>query len=236
MNSTRGLLVRVGIDSSCGEWNAPCDIPRRSFVYIPIPESKKQYLSLATSYDEFKNSVGKLNAIFPAALNGQATHLDPDFRHLTYGDQGQRAARIRKIVSESDNSFLVFYVSLRDVQTSALVYAMIGFYWIAELVEATAVTKSRWHENAHTRRKTNDGDIVVRAVTNKSGRLDKFIAIGSYRDRAYRIDKPILDAWGGLDVQDGYVQRSAFLPEFRNPSRFLDWLSRQKVNLLAQNY
>ncbi|HEY3931878.1 MAG TPA: hypothetical protein VGM58_05855 [Verrucomicrobiae bacterium] len=236
MNSTRGLLVRVGIDSSCGEWNAPCDIQSGSFTYVPIPESKEQHASLATHYDEFQKSASRLNVVFPTALQGQAAHLDPDFHHLTYGDQGQRAARIRNIVSESDNSFLVFYVSLRDVQTSALVYAMIGFYWIAELIEASAVTKSRWHENAHTRRKTNAGDIVIRAAPNKSGRLDKFITIGSYRDRAYRIDKSILDAWGGLDVQDGYVQRSAFLPEFRNPSRFLDWLSHQKINLLAQNY
>jgi hypothetical protein len=236
MNSIRGLLVRVGIDSSCGAWNAPCDARSRSFAYIPIPESKEQYPPLATSFDEFKHSVGKLNAIFPTALQGQATHLDPDFCYLTYGDQGQRAARIRSTVSESDNSFLVFYASLRDVQTSALVYAMIGFYWVAELVEASAVTKSRWCENAHTRRKTNNGDIVVRAVPNKSGRLDKFIAIGHYRNRAYRIDKSILDGWGGLDVQDGYIQRSAFLPEFRKPSRFLDWLSHQKINFLAQNY
>ena len=236
MKSTRGLLVRVGIDSSCGRWNAPCDIQSRSYTYIPITESKAQHPSLATSYDEFERSVINLSAVFPAALHGQGTHLDPDFRYLSYGDQGQRAARIRTIISESDNSFLVFYVSLRDVQTSALVYAIIGFYWIAEVVEASAVTKSRWRENAHTRRKTNNGDIVVRAVPNKSGRFDKFIAIGHYRDRAYRIDKPILDAWGGLDVQDGYIQRSAFLPEFRNPSYFLDWLSRQKINLLAQNY
>jgi hypothetical protein len=236
MNSTRGLLVRVGIDSSCGGWNVPCDIQSRSFVYIPIPESKKQHFSLETNFNEFKRSVEKLNAIFPTILNGQATHLDPDFRYLTYGDQGQRAARIQKIVSESDNSFLVFYAALRDAQTSALIYAMIGFYWIAELVEASTVKKSKWRENAHTRRKTNDRDIIVRAIPNRSGRLDKFVAIGCYRNRAYRIDKSILDAWGGLDVQDGYIQRSAFLPEFRNPSRFLDWLSRQKVNLLARNH
>lgn len=236
MKSTRGLLVRVGIDSSCGGWNAPCDIQSRSYAYIPIPESKEQQPPLATSYDEFELPVRKLNIVLPTALQGQATHLDPDFRYLTYGDQGQRAVRIRTIVSESDNSFLVFYVSLRDVQTSTLVYAMIGFYWIAELVEASAVTKSRWCENAHTRRKTNNGDIVIRAIPNKSGRLDKFVAIGHYRDRAYRIDKSILDAWGGLDVQDGYIQRSAFLPEFRNPSRFLDWLAHQKVNLLARNH
>jgi hypothetical protein len=236
MEQTRGLLVRVGIDSSCGGWNAPCDIKSRSFAYIPIPESKEQHPSLVTSFDEFKSSVRKLNAIFPIELQGQATHLDPDFCYLTYGDQCQRATRIRDIISGAENPFLVFYVSLRDVQTSALVYAMIGFYWIAELVEASAVVKSRWRENAHTRRKINNGDIVVRAVPSKSGRLDKFITIGHYRDHAYRIDKPILNAWSGLDVQDGYIQRSAFLPEFRNPSQFLDWFSHQKVNLLAQNH
>jgi len=171
----------------------------------------------------------------PPELQGQPVHLDPDFRYLTYGDQGQRAARIRSIVSESDNSFLSFYVSLRDVQTAALVYAIIGFYWIAELVEASAVEKSRWGENAHTRRRANDGDVIVRAVAGKSGRLAKFIPIGDYRDRAYRIDKSILEAWGGLDVQDGYIQRSVFLPEFANANRFLKWFFRQKPQLLNQN-
>jgi hypothetical protein len=235
MNSTRGLLVRVGIDSSCGEWNAPCDSRSGSFTYIPIPESKEQHTSLATHFDEFIGPVGQLGVTFPKELQGQAAHIDPDFRYLTYGDQGQRAKRIRTIVSESSNSFLVFYVSLRDVQTTDLVYAITGFYWIAELVEASMVEKSRWHENAHTRRMKNNGDVVVRAAPEKSGRLAKFIPVGRYRDRAYRIDKSILKIWGGLDVQDGYIQRSAFLPEFTNPHSFLKWFSQQNPIFLNQN-
>jgi hypothetical protein len=234
-HSKHGLLVRVGIDSSCGGWNAPCDIESGSFTYVPIPESKKQHPTLSTQFDEFRHAVGRFGMSLPPELHSQPVHLDPDFRYLTYGDQGQRAARIRSIVSESDNSFLVFYVSLRDAQTAALVYAIIGFYWIAELVEASAVEKSRWCENAHTRRRTNAGDIIVRAVADKSGRLAKFIPVGGYRNRAYRIDKSILEAWGGLDVQDGYIQRSVFLPEFTNPNRFLKWFSKQKPEFLTQN-
>jgi hypothetical protein len=234
-NSTRGLLVRVGIDSSCGEWNAPCDLQTRSFAYVPIPESKEQHAPLSTGFDEFKPAVDCFGKSLPTELLGKAAHVDPDFRYLTYGDQGQRAARIRTIVTESDDSFLVFYVSLRDTQTGALVYAITGFYWVSELVEASAVEEFRWKENAHTRRRTNDGDIVVRAVAGKSGRLENFIPIGRYRDRAYRIDRSILEVWGGLDVQDGYIQRSAFLPEFTNSDLFLKWFSRQSPKLLTKN-
>jgi hypothetical protein len=231
----RGLLVRVGIDSSCGGWNAPCDVRNGSFAYVPIPESKKQHVSLFTLYDEFDEPVRRLGAVLPMELMGQAVHLDPDFHHLTYGDQGQRAARIRSVISESTNSFLVFYASLRDARTAALVYAIIGFYWISELLEASAIEKPRWRENAHTRRQTRDGDVVVRAAAGKSGRLAKFMSIGGYRDRAYRIDESVLKAWGGLNVQNGYVQRSVFLPEFTNSKRFLKWFFNQRPVLLSQN-
>lgn len=34
-----GFLVRVGVDGTYGEWNAPVDPDDSSFVYVPIPES-----------------------------------------------------------------------------------------------------------------------------------------------------------------------------------------------------
>jgi len=34
----KGVLVRVGIDSTCGYWNAPYDPKTGRFVYVPIPE------------------------------------------------------------------------------------------------------------------------------------------------------------------------------------------------------
>jgi hypothetical protein len=45
----------------------------------------------------------------------------------------------------------------------------------------------------------------------------------------------ILDAWGGLDVNDGYIQRSARLPEFKNAAKFYRWFLAQNPELVARN-
>jgi hypothetical protein len=34
----KGVLVRIGIDSTCGGWNAPLDPRTGRFAYVPIPE------------------------------------------------------------------------------------------------------------------------------------------------------------------------------------------------------
>ena len=36
--------------------------------------------------------------------------------------------------------------------------------------------------------------------------------LGEWRDRAYRVRKDLLKTWGGLSVNDGYIQRSAVPP------------------------
>jgi hypothetical protein len=232
----RGLLVRVGIDSSCGDWNAPVNAQTGAFAYVPIPEAREQHGGLETGYKGFVAGIKGLGASLPSQLIEAPAHLDPDFRHLTYGDQGQRARRISAVASEAQEAFLVFYASLRDVRSATLIYAIIGFYWVAEVLRASDVPKRRWNENAHTRRTHCAEDVVVRAVPQKSGRLTRCLPIGSYRDRAYRITPSLLKAWGGLDVRDGYVHRSAFLPEFQDPGRFLRWFTSQHPQLTAENF
>ena len=163
-------------------------------------------------------------------------HLDPDFDHLTYGDGGERAKQIRTKVGRGD--LLVFYAGMRDVQPPAgLVYALIGLYVVEDIVSALTVPVPRRHENAHTRRilAAGAGDIVVRARRKVSGRLERCIPIGSYRARAYRVWPKLLAAWGGLSVKNGYLQRSARLPEFTNARRFYDWFLAQGVALLPHN-
>jgi hypothetical protein len=54
--------------------------------------------------------VAALGAPWPAGLSG-VCHLDPDFAHLTDGDAGSRAQRIREFVVPG--SFLVFWAGLR---------------------------------------------------------------------------------------------------------------------------
>ena len=80
-----------------------------------------------------------------------------------------------------------------------------------------------------------DFDIVIRAQPTISGRLQRSIPIGEWRDGAYRVRRDVLEAWGGLSVRGGYLQRSARLPEIIHPKTFLDWFYSQAPDLLQAN-
>ncbi len=91
--------------------------------------------------------------------------------------------------------------------------------------------------NAHARRILPKGasDIIVYGCPSLSGRLEKCIPVGEYRDRAYRVKKEILHAWGGVSVKNGYLQRSARLPHLLNPLKFKRWFDEQHPTLLQMN-
>jgi hypothetical protein len=108
-------------------------------------------------------------------------------------------------------------------------------YVIKEIVAASSVPQARWNENAHTRRIPGEGDIVVRAKPEVSGRLRRCIPIGELRNGVYRVRNDLLKAWGGLDIKDGYIQRSVRLPAFNDASRFYRWFLAQKPEMLAAN-
>jgi hypothetical protein len=87
----RGLLVRVGIDSSDeGHWNAPVDTRSWSFAYVPIVETKTFRRGLGTFYDELQTCLKKLGQRLPDHLVRRPMHIDPDFKFLTYGDTDAR--------------------------------------------------------------------------------------------------------------------------------------------------
>jgi hypothetical protein len=66
--------------------------------------------------------------------------------------------------------------------------------------------------------------------------LERCLPIGDYREKAYRVRPDILQAWDGLSVKNGYLQRSARLPRFLDPERFQQWFnSRDPVFLQANN-
>jgi hypothetical protein len=230
-----GLLVRVGIDATDGRWNAPMLLATGEFAYVPITEIKPLRKGLARHFDEFAQVVARFGERLPSHLGGQPTHLDPDFAHLTYGDQGQRGRCIRSFLAPGD--LLVFFAALRPVDSPPrpLVYALIGLYVIAEIVPAKSVPPSRWEENAHTRRVPGETDIVVCAQPGLSGRLQRCLPIGQWRDGAYRVRRNLLAAWGGLDVRDGFIQRSARLPAFCDAERFYRWFLAQQPTLIQEN-
>jgi hypothetical protein len=230
-----GLLVRVGIDQTAGEWNCPVDSKTREFVYVTIPEygfGLKR--GLKRKYDEFTRPLSKFGDVLPRHLRGLATHLDPDFFHLTYGDQGPKGKQISRLVR---GDIIAFYAGMRadSIRPGSLVYALIGLYVVDELVRGRDVPRSRWHENAHTRRASDESDVIVRAKPGLSGRLTRCIPIGEYRDRAYRVRRDLLKAWGGLSVRDGYITRSGRIPRFTDAGKFYAWFRKQRPRLIRKN-
>jgi hypothetical protein len=244
----RAILVRVAVDHSYGCWNAPVDPKSGRFVYVPIPEKDgTPFLSgLAYGYDRIMPALSEFcqrfsrhlqdHLEFPEALQKRYMHLDPDFEHLTYGDRGDRRGAGISEMTEGD--LLVFYAGLRPIcpVRDKLIYALVGLYVVRDVVLARSAPQDLRHQNAHTRKKKiGEPDIVVRAKRGASGRLERCIAIGEWRDRAYRVRRDLLKAWGGLSVRDGYIQGSAVPPTFQDAKRFYEWFRGQSVQLVNRN-
>jgi hypothetical protein len=246
----KAILVRIGIDQTWGGWNAPVDPSTRAFVYVPITESATKFgpdcgrtlPAFKRALDQFCGSWAcefKLPRRPPCEVrpSNQPVHLDPDFEHLTYGDDGRR--RGVEIAKLAAGDLLVFYAGLRPCGpwTHELMYAIIGLYVVDEVVSVAEIPRDRWPENAHTRRIPHRfDDIVVRARAGQSGRLQECIPIGEWRERAYRVRNDLLREWGGLSVKNGYIQRSAVPPRFRAPEQFHAWFKKQAVGLVASNF
>jgi len=161
-------------------------------------------------------------------------HLDPDFEHLTYGDENQKGAQIKKLV---EDDFIAFYASLKLPKShmNGLLYAIIGLYVVEKVVTASDVSREDWGKNAHTRRLCDETDCIVFAKRGLSGRLERCIPIGEWRNRAYRVRRNLLDIWGELSTHDGYIQCSARIPSIGNPLEFYEWFNRQGIPLLQMN-
>ena len=242
----RAYLVRIGVDQVFGGWNAPMNPDTNEFVYVPIPESRPMQVDLATPYTLVQPALIRFEGTHPEAparrvrlpstLVPANMHLDPDFKHLTYGDSGTR--RGKGLTDLGPGDVIVFYSGLKPVAPCLhrLVYALVGLYRVAESLRVESVPASRWSENAHTRCGDRENkDVIVRASFGSSGRLKKCIPIGEFRDRAYRVERGILADWGGLSCRDGYLQRSAVLPTLLDPQRFIKWFERQTPELVNSN-
>jgi hypothetical protein len=240
----KAILVRIGVDQAYGAWNAPVEPRTGQFVFVPIPDGAKRectpghargYDEMIGPLDEFAEKFGVRGLRCPEWLRLRNMHLDPDFDYLTYGDNGTR--RGAKIAALGPNDLLVFYAGLRSIiDPNQLVYALVGLFVVEEVVRAIDISVERRSENAHTRwTKISEKDVVVRGRSGVSGRFNRCVLIGEWRDKAYRVCRRIEDAWGGLTVKDGYIQRSVVPPVFLNADRFYDWFHRQGVTLLERN-
>jgi len=242
----RAILVRIGVDSTYGRWNAPADPASRGFVYVPIPEAtgrflpgcRRAYSETLAPLERFRRAHGLARnglASLPRALTGVPMHLDPDFDHLTYGDVGARRGSEIKTLTSGD--LLVFYAGLRSITDRELIYAIVGLYVVDRVMRARDVPDSARARNAHTRRRdVADSDIVVFARAGVSGRCARYVGIGVWRDRAYRVREDLLEAWGGVSAKGGYIQRSARPPRLLDPARFSEWWRAQDIALVARNF
>ena len=232
----RALLVRVGADctDAGGRWNGPVDSATGSFAYVPIPEPEQLRPGLETPFSRWAPAVERLGVELPATLHGRVAHADPDFGSCTYGDRRERGRQIREKLGAGD--LLVFFAGLRDIHDRRLVYGLIGLITVDAVVTARDMPPERFGDNAHTRRREiGESDIVALGRRGASGRFERCLEFAAFRAGAYRVHPELLDAWGGLAVRDGYVQRSARLPELVDPERFVAWLRRQRVGLVARD-
>ncbi|MBV8210039.1 MAG: hypothetical protein JO133_08240 [Burkholderiaceae bacterium] len=232
------LLVRVGADRSAegGRWNGVVDAGTGAFVYVPIPERRPVYAGYERRYMALAQPLQRFGQRLPRHLERRRMHLDPDFEQLTYGDERQRAKQLRSTVGAGD--WIVFYASLLDVHgSSRLVYALIGLFAVEQIAYARDLPTAQRDCNAHTRRRLapEADDIVVIGKPGASGRLRRCLSIGEWRNGAYRLRQDLIEAWGGLSVNDGWLQRSARLPRFLDPEHFRSWLAAQRPELIARN-
>ena len=106
-----------------------------------------------------------------------------------------------------------------------------------KVLKVMDMPESDLHKNAHTRiNNMNKDHLVVFADPNLSGRFNRAIPIGEFRNGSYRVTKETLDAWGNIGVKDGFIQRSVCPPWFTKPEQFLTWLSNQQVDLINGNW
>ena len=235
-----GVLVRVGADTTCGGANSPIRAATGEYVYVPIPERPEQ---VRNGYGrEFAEVAHQVRAFVGSddvdrwLPRDRYMHLDPDFDALTYGDSvSWRGERVAALVP---GDFIAFYASFRPVDCAGwLVYALIGLLTVERIVRAADIRVTDLHLNARTRRAAiSPQDVVVFGTAEASGRFERAIPIGEYRGCAYRVRRDLLEAWGGLSVADGYLQRSAMPPLFRAPTQFLGWLRDQDPRLVRANW
>ena len=233
----RGLLVRVGIDSTSGNWNAPVDSTTRRFIFIPIPDcpynpdgtyiegGKKTYeTEILPALEDFSSECGaKEQRAFglPENLHKAAMHLDPDFGDLTYGDDGRRGKPLKTFVA---GDFVAFFAGLRPIIE------------LGSCVDSEQVADQQRLCNAHCRwTNRQKGNVVV--IGESGGILERCIPIGTWREKAYRVTPELLKEWGGFKkLKNGYLQRSARLPEFEHPEKFMTWFRAQKVSMSRDRY
>jgi hypothetical protein len=234
----QGVLLRVGCDltKKGGRWNPPCRPSSWDYAYVPIPEGiGYRHISDPPTYAQFESAVRRLRCELPHHLSSDTkVHVDPDFQSLSIGEpfyvSRGLSSRGRILSRLHPGDFIAFYSSFRPTSPlpDRFAYCLIGLFVVNRVTRVSQLTIEERIRCAHGRREKSSNDLVVWGSCSTSGRFTRAIPIGEYQQRAYRVTRELLKAWGGLTVNDGYIQRSAIPPRFLAPAQFLGWLKDQE--------
>jgi hypothetical protein len=237
----KGILLRVGCDSTDkgGNWNAPVNL--RSYEYVCVPiwghEDQHRHLGSCPTYGSFSSALQRLGVPLPSHLpSGKKVHLDPDFGSLTIGEpyiqkKGKLSSR-GQILNQLDvGDFIAFFAGFRPADanpSSQIKDCLFGILYVQSKTIVGEMSKEKKVSCAHGRRMGAENDLVIWGDPKTSGRFPKAVPIGHYRDGAHRVTKELLRDWGGMTNNDGWIQRSVRPPFFLDPTRFLYWLNLQE--------
>ena len=236
--------MRVGIDQTYGNFNAPINPTTLDYFYLPIPQDDHQFNDgMRTTFDNVKPHFdawcqkNETGFRFPSHLVGRDCHLDPDFEYSSYGDQS--TGRGLRVVELKRGDIIAFFASFKPIHECEhkLIYAIFGVLVVDRVLRVSETDSTEYYKNAHTRIvNMNSEHLIVFGDPKLSGRFHQAIPIGEFRNGSYRVTNPILNEWGGLEVKDGFIQRSVCPPRFSDINRFYAWLQSRNLKIINSNY
>lgn len=232
---TRGIkamLLRVGIDKSSDGVLAPI-FSDGSFEYIPLSEKDENSIEKRTFNDLIGCKGSPLSNYLPQKVALRKVHLDPEFNTFTYGDEGKKAAYLRKL---NPGDLLVFYAGLKsyNYEENPEALYIIGYFTIIEIIDfknnqndtySIKTIRKQYSNNSHPKRSDTSDMVLVRGDPDKSKLLEKAIQISQKKlnkiGRKYHAVSPEMVELLGIE---GSIQRSI-------PPRFI--LDENKLKNLS---
>ena len=139
-----------------------------TFELLPIPESPPEagpHSVVFADVPAFNDSDETLGRWVPERFLGVATHYDPEFTTLTYGDHVGRNARAVALRGVQPGDVMFFIVRLADwidgAFTGRFGFYLAGFLEVGSILsdvraEPSETELKRYRTNAHIRRGCND--------------------------------------------------------------------------------
>ncbi|MDE3078082.1 MAG: hypothetical protein KGJ86_21875 [Chloroflexota bacterium] len=186
----RIFLANVGVNAS-HRLTSPLRADG-AFTLVTIPEAPGLDGPQLVRYGDVKH----LREVVPERYWGAATHHDPEFESLTYGDNCARAARAAALKGCRPGDWIVFLARL--VGEAGAVFALVGLLEVESILRDVRArpepgAMARYSRNAHIRRALADerfwDGFWVFAGTPRSRMFTRAVVVGRpeaellFRDR-----------------------------------------------------